>query len=68
MYKENKQLIHRLEMIKDDLNALLEHLEDNKSMKEQSNYADDGYTHLNNIYIALDMNDNECLGWEKFNN
>ena len=67
MYKENKQLIHRLEMVQDDINALLEHLEDGKSMKNQTNYADDGYTHLNNIYIALDMNDNECLEWKKFN-
>tara|TARA_Y100000401_G_scaffold27483_1_gene19722 strand:+ start:3940 stop:4146 length:207 start_codon:yes stop_codon:yes gene_type:complete len=67
MYKENKQLIHRLEMVQDDVKALLEHLEDGKSMKHQTNYADDGYTHLNNIYIALDMNDNECLEWKKFN-
>ena len=68
MYKENKQLIHRLEMVQDDVKALLEHLEDGKSMKNQTNYADDGYTHLNNIYIALDMNDNECLEWKKFKN
>ena len=68
MYKENKQLIHRLEMVQDDVKALLEHLEDGKSMKNQTNYADDGYTHLNNIYIALDMNDNECLEWKKINN
>ena len=68
MYKENKQLIHRLEMVQDDVKAFLEHLEDGKSMKNQTNYADDGYTHLNNIYIALDMNDNECLEWKKFNN
>ena len=68
MYKENKELIHRLEMVQDDVKALLEHLEDGKSMKNQTNYADDGYTHLNNIYIALDMNDNECLEWKKFNN
>jgi len=68
MYKENSQLHHRLEMVQDDVKALLEHLEDGKSMKEQTKYADDGYTHLNNIYIALDMNDDECLEWNRFDN
>ena len=68
MYKENSQLHHRLKMVQDDVKALLEHLEDGKSMKEQTNYADDGYTHLNNIYIALDMQDIECLEWKRYDN
>jgi hypothetical protein len=66
--KENSELHHRLEMVQDDVKALLKHLEDGKSMKEQTKYADDGYTHLNNIYIALDMKDDECLEWKRFHN
>ena len=66
--KKNSQLHHRLEMVQDDVKALLEHLKNGKNMKEQTKYADDGYTHLNNIHIALDMKDDECLDWKRFDN
>ena len=49
--KENSELHHRLEMVQDDVKALLKHLEDGKSMKEQTKYVDDGYTHLNQPFF-----------------
>ena len=64
----HNHLHHRLKMVQDDVKALLEHLEDGRGMKEKTKYADDGYTHLNNIYIALDMQDDECLEWNRFDN
>jgi len=49
--KESSELHHRLEMVQDDVKALLKHLEDGKSMKEQTKYVDDGYTHLNQPFF-----------------
>ena len=66
--KYNNEMIHRLEMVEDDVKTLLEHLKDGKKLSDKTKYADDGYTHINNIHIALDIKDDECLTWNKFNN
>lgn len=67
MNKTNFEMIHRLEMIEDDVKALLNHLKKGNSMGDNTIYADDGHTHINNIHIALDPEDNECLTWGRFN-
>jgi hypothetical protein len=64
------QLEHRLAMINDDLNELrifinemgMTHIFENK----QSRYAPSGITHLNNIEIATDLKNNECLEWKLY--
>ena len=66
--KTNNEMIHRLEMIEDDVKALLTHLKRGNSMEDNTRYADDGHTHISNIHIALDMQSDECLTWKKFNN
>tara|TARA_R100001594_G_scaffold106540_1_gene141019 strand:- start:1680 stop:2069 length:390 start_codon:yes stop_codon:yes gene_type:complete len=65
---DSNEMIHRLEMIEDDVNTLLKHLRDGNMLSDKTKYADDGYTHINNIHIALDIQDDECLTWSKFNN
>ena len=62
------EMIYRLEMIEDDVKALLTHLKRGNSMEDSTRYADYGHTHINNIHIALDMQSKECLTWNKFNN
>ena len=64
---KNNELIHRLKMVQDDVLVLLEHLELGNSMDEPTKVNDtNGYTHLYNINIALDILDNECLSWNKY--
>jgi len=61
-------MIHRFEMVQDDIRVLLVHLKEGKKLSDKTKYAGDGYTHINNIHIALDMKDNECLSWDRFTN
>tara|TARA_R110001592_G_scaffold108024_2_gene302143 strand:+ start:286 stop:504 length:219 start_codon:yes stop_codon:yes gene_type:complete len=68
METKTNEIIHRLEMIEDDVKALLTHLKRGNSMEDRTRYADEGQTHINNIHIALDMQDDECLTWNKFIN
>ena len=65
---ESLEMIHRLKMIEDDVKVLLNHLKNGYDMEDETKYADNGNTHINNIHTALDMGNNECLKWKKFNN
>jgi hypothetical protein len=62
------ELLHRFEMVQDDIRVLIAHLKDGKKLSDKTKYADDGHTHVNNIHIALDTEDNECLSWDRFTN
>ncbi len=59
-------LIHRMKMIIDDAQVVIDHLESGKGMNEQSKYADDGWTHISNIEIAIDLGSTESRDWKEF--
>ena len=59
-----EQIKRRLLFIIDDASRLLNHLESGKDMSEFTGFADDGYTHLSNIQIAADLEDNESDAWK----
>ena len=59
-------LIHRMKMIIDDAQVVIDHLESGKGMNEQSKYADDGWTHISNIEIAIDLGSTESMDWKAF--
>jgi len=59
-----EQIKRRLLFIIDDASRLLNHLESGKDMSEFTGFADDGYTHLSNIQIAADLEDNESDVWK----
>jgi len=64
--KGRADIIHRMKMIIDDARVIIDHLESGRSMKEQTKCADDGYTHLSNIEIAIDLGNKECIAWKEF--
>ena len=53
-------------MIIDDAYVVLDHFKSGKGISEPTKCADNVHTHLSNIEIAIDLNDNECLTWKKF--
>jgi hypothetical protein len=59
-------LIHRMKMIIDDAKVVIDHLESNKGMNEQTIHADDAWTHISNIEIAIDLGSTESREWKKF--
>ena len=59
-------LIHRMKMIIDDAQVVIDHIESGKGMNEQSKYADDGWTHISNIEIAIDLGSTESKDWKAF--
>ena len=60
----NNEIKHRLLCIIEDASRLLKHLERGGKMDEFTGYAANGHTHLSNITIAADLNDNESLAWQ----
>ena len=61
-----KDLIHRMKMIIDDAQVVIDHLESGKGMNEQSKCADNGWTHISNIEIAIDLGSTESREWKEF--
>ena len=61
-------LIHRMKMIIDDAKVVIDHLESNKGMNEQTIHADDAWTHISNIEIAIDLGSTESREWKTFTN
>jgi len=59
-------LIHRMKMIIDDAQVVIDHLESGKGMNEQTIHADDAWTHISNIEIAIDLGSTECMAWKEF--
>jgi len=67
---EVEQLKHRLAMVEDDLKVIRAFIYAqglNETFQKPTPMADECWTHLNNIEIACDLTDSECLDWELFN-
>ncbi len=63
-----QQLEHRIAMIQDDLNKLIEFIDEERMMErfdKASKYTESAWTHIINMEIACDLNDNESLRWTK---
>ena len=63
------QLKHRLAMIEDDLRVIRTFIHEqglNETFQKPTPMADECWTHLNNIEIACDLSNGECLSWKLF--
>jgi hypothetical protein len=61
-----QKLEHRLAMVLDDIKALVEFIDENRLMEaldKPSKQTDSAWTHVSNIEIACDLNNDDCLGW-----
>ena len=63
---KREDLIHRMKMIIDDAQVVIDHLESGKGMYEQTIHSDDAWTHISNIEIAIDLGSTECMAWKEF--
>ena len=63
---KREDLIHRMKMIIDDAQVVIDHLESGKSMYEKTIHAADAWTHISNIEIAIDLGSTECMEWKEF--
>lgn len=64
-----QQLQHRIAMIKDDLNKFYEFLEENdliEKLAKPTKFSESALTHLNNIEVACDLNNDESLSWKLY--
>ena len=64
-----QKLEHRLAMILDDVKALLEFIDDSRLMEafdKPTKYTDSALTHISNIEIACDLNDDASLDWKLY--
>ena len=61
-----KEIIHRMKMIIDDAQVVIEHFEQGEKFEDSTKCADDVWTHLSNIEIAVDLTNKESLTWKKF--
>lgn len=60
---------HRLQMILDDIEVIKTFIKENnleEVFQKATKYADECWTHFNNIEIACNEQDDECLTWKKF--
>lgn len=62
-----KNLIKRLKLIIDDANVIIEHLEKGKGIENDSIHGMTIYSHIENISIAIDLNNDESLEWNLYN-
>lgn len=63
-----KNLMKRLKLIIDDANVIIEHLEKGKGIENDSIHGLTIYSHIKNISIAIDLNNDESLEWGFYNN
>lgn len=63
-----EDLIRRMKLIIDDANVIINHLEQGKTIDDDTNQGSTIYGHLENISIALDLKNNESKKWEPYNN
>jgi predicted Fe-S protein YdhL (DUF1289 family) len=69
MTKE-QQLEHRLAMVVDDLKVIRKFIAEQGLTGEfqmPSSTSDEAFTNLNNIEIACDLTNDECLSWQHYN-
>lgn len=56
-------------MVLDDIKALVEFIDESRLMEaldKPSKQTDSAWTHISNIEIACDLNDDACLGWKLY--
>ena len=63
---KREDLIHRMKMIIDDAQVVIDHLESGKGMNEQTIHSDDAWTHISNIEKAIDLGSTEWMQWKEF--
>ena len=62
-----EQLEHRLQMVNDDLNALVTFIDSQGyDFTKPTAQCDEAWTHINNIRIACDLTEDESLNWKLF--
>jgi len=63
-----KELEHRLDMVRDDLNQLRKFICDKGIVKyfQDSDDAEEGYVYLNNIDVACDLKSDESISWKLY--
>jgi hypothetical protein len=58
------EIKRRMRCVKQDANAILAHLMDDKPLNGLTDWGANIHTHLDNITIACDLNDNESKTWK----
>jgi hypothetical protein len=62
-----EELLHRMNCISDDVKAIKNHLDNEEDFLEVDTvHGCTIYTHLENIRVAANSEDSECLTWELF--
>ena len=61
---ERQDMIRRMQCVKQDADAILAHLMDGKPLDEDTDYGVQIHTHLDNITIACELDNNECKTWK----
>tara|TARA_R110000868_G_scaffold241327_1_gene495897 strand:+ start:1268 stop:1468 length:201 start_codon:yes stop_codon:yes gene_type:complete len=64
MTSVERDFIKRLKLVIEDANVIIEHLEQEKKLMDDTKNGVSVYTHLDNISIALDLNSYEHLTWK----
>ena len=64
MTSVEKDFIKRLKLVIEDANIIIEHLEQEKGLVNDTKNGASIYTHLDNISIALDLGSYEHLAWK----
>lgn len=67
-FTPTEEMQHRMGVILEDMARLREFIEENGIgyvFDKATKYSDSAWTHLNNIEIACDLDDNESLNWSK---
>ena len=62
---KRSEVLHRMRMIMDDLLVITGQMNE-RQLNTRTGYADDLYTHFNNIAIACDLDSEESLSWKLY--
>ncbi len=61
---ERQDMMRRMQCVKQDADAILAHLMDGKPLDGVTEYGVQIRTHLDNITIACELDNNECKTWK----
>lgn len=65
-----QQLEHRLKMIQDDINVLIDFIDESRMMEamdKPTKYSNSALTNISNIEIACNLESDESLDWKTYN-
>ena len=63
---ERDEMARRMRCVKQDADAILAHLMDGKPLDGVTDYGVQIHTHLDNITIACELDNNECKTWKLY--